>query len=101
MKHRVSDRDVISMFQRYLSSNDPSEINKLSAEDLMVAEVKLGLQGVDANFREAIRNKARDLEIKEARKHESKIRAWNLVTGLILGLVIAGVAAWLFGTYSI
>jgi len=56
----------------------------------------LGIQGINPNFREVIKNKIKELELKEARKYESRIRAWNLVTGLILGLVIAGIAAWLF-----
>ena len=56
----------------------------------------MGIQGINPNFREVIKNKIKELELKEARKYESRIRAWNLVTGLILGLVIAGIAAWLF-----
>ena len=33
----------------------------------------------------------------EQRGYESKIRAWNIVTGIIIGLVIAGLAKLLFG----
>jgi hypothetical protein len=95
MKKGISDREIVSMFQRYLSDNDPSEINKLKAEELSAAEARLGLKGINPSFREVMKNKVRDLELKEARKHESKIRAWNLVTGLILGVTIAGIAAWL------
>ena len=62
------------------------------------AITKERLKSINPSFREVIRNKIKDLELKEARKHESKIRAWNLVVGLILGLTIAGVAAWLFNT---
>lgn len=98
MKQNITDREIISMFQRYLASNDPSEVNKLKAEDLATTEARMGLQRVNPSFREVIKNKIKDLELKEARKYESKIRAWNLVTGLILGLVVAGVAAWLFRT---
>jgi len=98
MKQRISDKEIISMFQRYLATNDPSEVNKLNAEELAIAEVRLGLQGINPNFREVIKNKIKDLEVKEARKHESRIRAWDLVAGLILGLTIAGLAAWLFST---
>ena len=38
-----------------------------------------------------------DLERDEARSHESKIRAWNLVTGILIGLVIYGLGQALFG----
>jgi len=96
MKARASDREIVSIFQRYLSSNDPSEINKLNLEDLAVAEVRLGLKGVEPKFREVIKNRIRDLELKESRRHESKVRAWNLVTGFILGLAVAGASLLLF-----
>ena len=86
------------MFQRYLGSNDPSEVNKLNAEELSLVEARLSLRCMSPIFRQVIRDKIRDLELKEARRHESKIRAWNLITGLILGLTIAGLAAWLFST---
>ncbi len=86
------------MFQRYLSSNDPGEVNKLKSQELAVVEARLGLKSINPSFREVIKNKIKDLELKEARKYESKIRAWNLVVGLILGLTIAGIAAWLFNT---
>jgi hypothetical protein len=98
MKQNVSDKEIIAMFQRYLGNNDPSEINKLKVEELVLAEARLRLNGTNPNFCEIIKNKTKDLELKEARKHESKIRAWNLVTGLFLGLTIAGVGAWLFNT---
>jgi len=98
MKQHLSDNEVISMFQRYLSSNDPSEIDKLKAQELAVVEARLALKSVNPSFREVIKYKIKDLEQKETRKHESKIRAWNLVTGLILGISIVGVAAWLFNT---
>ena len=98
MKQNKSDKEIISMFQHYLSTNDSSEIDKLNSEELAVAEVRLGLKGINPTFRDAIKNKIKDLELKESRKHESRIRAWNLVTGLILGLTIAGISAWLFST---
>jgi hypothetical protein len=98
MKQNIPDNEIVSMFQRYLASNDPNEINKLEVEELAAADARLGLKGINPIFREVIKNKIKDLELKEARKHESRIRAWSLVTGLILGLTIAGIAAWLFTT---
>jgi len=98
MKQNINDKEIVSIFQRYLASNDPSEINKIKSEDLVTAEERLGLRGINPDFRAVIKNKIKELEIKEARKHESKIRAWNLFTGLILGLTVAGIAAWLFTT---
>jgi len=96
MGKNPSEKQIISMFQRYLGSGDSSEIDELNIKDLVAAEEKMGLRGINPNFREVIKNKIRDLELKDARKHESKIRALNLITGLILGLVISGITAWLF-----
>ena len=98
MNQKIPDNEIIKMFQRYLASGDPSEVNKLNAEDLTVAEARLAIRWTNPQFIEAIKNKRKELELKESRKYESKIRAWNLVTGLILGLTIASVAAWLFTT---
>lgn len=98
MKHNITEKEIITMFQRYLASNDPTEVNQLKAEELAAAEARMGLSCTNPHFREVIKNKIKDLELNETRKHESKIRAWNLITGLILGLTIAGIAAWLFST---
>ena len=98
MTKNITDKEIISIFQRYLANNDPSEINKIKLEELVAAEERLGLRGINPDFRAVIKNKINDLKLKEASKHESRIRAWNLVTGLILGLTIAGIAAWLFNT---
>lgn len=98
MTKNITDKEIISIFQRYLANNDPSEINKIKLEELVAAEERLGLRGINPDFRVVIKNKINDLKLKEASKHESRIRAWNLVTGLILGLTIAGIAAWLFNT---
>ena len=98
MMQNITDKEIISVFQKYLADNDSSEINKMKLQDLVAAEERLGLKGINADFRAVIKNKIKELELKEARKYESKIRAWNLFTGLILGLTIAGITAWLFNT---
>ena len=98
MENNLSEKEIVSMFKRYLSSNDSSEVDKLDARELAAVEARLGLLSINPSFREVIKNKIKDLELKEARKHESKIRALNLVVGLILGVTIAGLAAWLFNT---
>lgn len=98
MEQKITDKEVISMFQRYLSSSDPSEIYKVELADLVAAYERIRIRGINPTFAEVIKNKIKELELKEARQHESKIRAWNLITGLILGITIAGIAAWLFAT---
>jgi hypothetical protein len=96
MNNKPSDSEIVKMFQRYMSSSDSSEIDQLDLEELVAAELRLGIQGINPDFREAIKNQIRKFELKKARKHESKIRALNIFTGLILGLVISGFSAWLF-----
>ena len=96
MSKSVLDHEIVKMFQRYLASNDSSEIDGLNARDLKVAEARLSIRGTNQQFTAVMKTQIAKLEQVEHRKHESKIRAWNLVTGLILGLVIAGVSAWLF-----
>ncbi|WP_321323645.1 hypothetical protein [Thiomicrorhabdus sp.] len=98
MDKKPSEKEIISMFQHYLSSGDSSEIDKLNLKDLIVAEERMSIRGMNPQFAQAIKNKIKDLELKEARQHESKIRALNLITGLILGVVISGITAWLFNT---
>ena len=96
MNRDISNDEIISMFKRYISSKDSREIDKLKSEELIIAEARLGMMGINPDFREIIKNKIKDLQIKESRKYESKIRAWNLVTGLILGLTISGIASFIF-----
>jgi hypothetical protein len=96
MNNKPADPEIVKMFQRYLSSSDSSEIDQLDLEELVAAEQRLGIQGINPAFRETIKSQIRKLELKKVRKHESKIRALNIFTGLILGLVISGFSAWLF-----
>jgi len=91
-------QEVVATFQRYLSNNDTSEINNYSLEELRSADEQLGQRDVGSGFRIAIQNKIKDLELIEARVHESKIRAWNLLTGVLIGVVVVGIATWLFST---
>lgn len=98
MEQKITDKQVISMFQRYLSTGDPSEIRKVNLVELTASYERLRIRGINSIFADAIKNKIHELELIETRKHESKIRAWNLVTGLILGVTVAGIAAWIFTT---
>lgn len=98
MNPNIRANEIIAAFQRYLSTNDTSEIDNFSLKELRSADEQLGQRDVGAGFRIAIKNKISEFELQDTRKHESKIRAWNLVTGVLIGLVVAGLAAWLFKT---
>ena len=86
----IRAQEIVAMFQRFLSTGDDTEISQLTLRDIKSADEQLGQRDIGAGFRIA------DLQSAEQRKHESKIRAWNLVTGIVIGLVIAGLSALLF-----
>ena len=96
MNPNIRANEIVAAFQRYLSTNNTSEIDKLSLTELRSADEQLGQSDVGAGFRIAIKNKISDFELQDSRRHESKIRALNLVTGVLIGLVVSGLAAWLF-----
>ena len=94
-------QEIVAAFQRSLKANNREEIEGIDLVELNQADIMLGNRDINAGFRLAMQNRIEKLEsletIKEQRKHESKIRAWKLVTGIIVALVIAGLAGWLFG----
>lgn len=101
---RITDlrrQEITAAFQRSLSRENDDEIESISLVELLQVDEMLGNRDVNAGFRLAIRNRIKDLETKEStieqRHYESKIRALNLVSGIVIGLVIAGVAKLLFG----
>jgi hypothetical protein len=98
MNPSIRAQEIFAAFQRYLANNDSTEIDALSLKELRSADEQLGQRDVGSGPRIAIQNRIKNLELNDARAHESKIRAWNLVTGIIVGLVVAGLAAWLFRT---
>ena len=101
---RISDQrkqEIVAAFQRSLKRDNGEEIEAIGLVEVKQADEMLGNRDTDAGFRLAMRNRIKELENAESkqeqREHESKIRAWNLVTGILIGLVIAGIAKWLFG----
>ena len=98
MNPNIRANEIISAFQRYLASNDRSEINNIPVSELRMTDDQLGQRDVGAGFRIAILNRIRELDETERRKHESKIRAWNLVVGIAVGLLVAGLAKLVFGS---
>ena len=97
MNPNIRANEIVSAFQRYQTSNDRSEINAISVSELRMTDEQLGQRDVGAGFRIAILNRIRELDEEERRKHESKIRAWNLVVGIFVGLLVAGLAKLFFG----
>ena len=98
MNPNIQAQEVVAAFQRYLANNDISEIDEFTLEVLRNADEQLGQKDVGASFRIAIQNRIKELELKEAREYDSKIRAWNLITGVLIGVIVASIAGWLFNT---
>ena len=96
MNPDIRTNEIVAAFQRYLTSNDTSEIDAFSLQELRSADEQLGERDVNAGFRIAIKNKISDLKLKETRKYECKIRAMNLLIGILIGFIITGTVSWLF-----
>lgn len=89
-------KEIIPIFQNYLATGDTCELDKLNLSELIPAAERLNIRGINPKFMEVIQTRIWLLEQQEARRYESRIRAWNLLTGLVLGLAIASIAGWLF-----
>ena len=101
---RITDQrkqEIVAAFQRSFKRDNNEEIVAIDLVELKQADEMLGNRDLNAGFRIALQNRIKELESfenrKEQRRYESKIRAWNLATGILIGLVIAGLAKWLFG----
>lgn len=89
---------VVSAFQRFVKHNDKSEIKSFTLAELQNADQQLGSKDSNAGFRIALRNQIADLQLKDQRKHESGIRAWQIVVGVIVALAITGLTKLVFGS---
>ena len=89
---------VVAAFQRYLKTGEDGEINAFTLAELRSVDEQLGDRDTNSAWRLGIRNRIGDLQQKEQRKHESYIRSWQLVAGIITALLIAGLAKCLYDT---
>ena len=90
------DSEIVAAFQRYLASNDAGEIDAFSLQELRSVDEQLGERDINTGYRIAIQNKISDLKLKETRKYDCKLRAMNLLVGILIGFVIAGLVGGLF-----
>lgn len=96
MNPNIRANEIATAFQRYLASNNRFEIELFSLDELRSTNEQLGQRDVGEGYRIAILNRIKDIEENERRRHESKIRAWNLVVGVLVGLLIAALTKLLF-----
>lgn len=86
-------QEITSAFQRYVNGNHINEISSFTISDIRLAISYLGQRDVNAGFRLAMQDRIKDLELIDQRRHESKLRAWNLVVGIIGGILISIIAS--------
>lgn len=101
---RISEhrkQEIVAAFQRSFKRDNSEEIEPFSLQDLRQVDEMLGDRDINSGFRLALRNRIKDLETagqrSEQRSHESKVRAWTFVVGIVTGLVISGLAKLIFG----
>lgn len=99
---RISEQrknQIASAFQASFKRDNSAEIDAFSVAELRDVDEMLGERDLNAGYRIALRNRIRDLEAshsqREQRAHESYIRAWNLVIGLVAGILGTILATWL------
>lgn len=88
---------VIAAFQRFVKNNDKGEIDQFSLSDLEHADQQLGQKDLQANFRLAIKSQIAEIHKNEGRKHDSRVRALQVIVGVISALAVAGLSKYLFG----
>jgi hypothetical protein len=97
---RISNQrkqEIVRAFQVSFKKDNSAEIENIDLRELRDTDEMLGDRDLNAGFRLALKNRIQELDMLERRRHESKIRALNICTGIIIGLVIAGFAKLLFG----
>ncbi len=100
---RISDQrkmEIMAAFQRSVKRDSREEIEAIGLDEVRQADEMLGNRDVDTGWRRAMQNRIKVLEAEEVRteqrEHESKIRAGTMVMRIVIGLVVVGLAGWLF-----
>ena len=78
---------LIAAFQRYIKSNDPSEVVDYSIDELKKADRELGWRDKDSGFRKAIQDRITSLERNEENRKQSNIRAVGYIVALAIAII--------------
>lgn len=89
-------QEIRSAFQRYVKSRDFSVIKVFTLSELREADEQLGDNDIESGYRIAMRNRIKDIELENAKAYNSKIRALQLITAFIIGLLVAYFGTKLF-----
>jgi len=97
--------EIVWEFQR-LCKGKECDTAQFALEELKAAHIRIGGQDDNEAYRKAMLIRIAELELqdqrdheadklREQRKHESKIRAWNTGVGFIAGIVATLAGQWL------
>ena len=89
-------QEIVAIFQRSLRQDNSAEMETVTVDELRNVNAMLGQRDVNEGYRIAIQDRIKWLDVTEHRRHESNVRAWDYVMGIVTGLIIAGVAALIF-----
>ncbi len=89
-------REITAAFDRLLKQDNKKEIEQLILSELRDADAMLGERDLNAGYRIALRNRINTLEAEESERVVGKRRALDYVMWVVTGLLVIGLAAWLF-----
>jgi len=95
---RISEQrkaEVMSIFQASFKRDNSADVDRLTLAELRDTDEMLRDRDLNAGFRLALRNRIKHLEEKQGQRRESYVRAWNLVVGVLAGILITVAATWL------
>ncbi len=89
--------EIVREFQLEFKPGTPSDITKFTLDELKAADAML--RDWDEGYGIAMRHRIAELELREQRKLESKVWAWNVFVGFIVGVAVGMTVQWLINQY--
>jgi len=78
--------EIVRAFQLEFKPGTPSYITQVTHDELKAADAML--HDRNEGYGIAMRQRIAELELREQRKLESKVWAWNVFVGFIVGVVV-------------
>lgn len=88
-------QEVVRTLQVSFKRDNAKEIAMLTLSELRDTDAMLGDRDLNAGFRIALRNRMKELEDREAKRHESHVRVVGYVVSFCLGVLATLVTVWL------
>jgi len=78
--------EIVRAFQLEFKRGTPSDITQFTLDELKAADAML--HDRNEGYGIAMRHRIAELELREQRKLESRVWAWNVFVGFIVGVVV-------------